>query len=182
MPNKQPVLCYVDGQWAYFTTQSLSEQWGDDWDDAPYEHNSGKPYEFGEHEKRKGRKPWQIIKAAWDGDFVLPCDDYINSPWSVEQINAGAIAWLRTHEGHAGEPVIIPAGTTLNHFCELVHEGGGEAYLSPASKGGGNGRYNHVYERVLSKRGKLLSSASRPGRMAKLLFFPLLYWHKRSSV
>ena len=37
------VLCYVDAPWAYFTTRRLSEQWGDDWDDAPYEHNAGTP-------------------------------------------------------------------------------------------------------------------------------------------
>ena len=37
-------LCYVDQSWAFFTTKSLSDQWGDDWDDAPYEHNAGYPY------------------------------------------------------------------------------------------------------------------------------------------
>ena len=37
-------LCYVAGNFAYFTTKPLSEQWGDDWDDAPYEHNAGTPY------------------------------------------------------------------------------------------------------------------------------------------
>lgn len=25
-------LCYVSRPWAYFTTQSLDKQWGDDWD------------------------------------------------------------------------------------------------------------------------------------------------------
>ena len=30
---------------AYFTPVSLDEQWGDDWDDAPYEHNAGIPYD-----------------------------------------------------------------------------------------------------------------------------------------
>lgn len=27
----QPILCYVEGCWAYFTTQALKDQWGDDW-------------------------------------------------------------------------------------------------------------------------------------------------------
>ena len=43
--NKDPILCYVDEPWAYFTTQDLDKQWGDDWNDAPYEHNAGTPYE-----------------------------------------------------------------------------------------------------------------------------------------
>jgi hypothetical protein len=42
--KKDPVLCYVDGVFAYFTTQSLKKQTGDDWNDAPYEHNAGEPY------------------------------------------------------------------------------------------------------------------------------------------
>lgn len=37
-------LCYINGSTAYFTTLSLDDQWGDDWDDAPYEHNAGTPY------------------------------------------------------------------------------------------------------------------------------------------
>ena len=28
----------------YFTSD-MAAQWGDDWDDRPYEHNAGKPYE-----------------------------------------------------------------------------------------------------------------------------------------
>lgn len=42
--NKDFKLCYIDGCWAYFTTQDLDKQWGDDWDDVPYEHNAGDPY------------------------------------------------------------------------------------------------------------------------------------------
>lgn len=42
--NTEPVLCYISKPWAYFTTQKLEDQWGDDWDDAPYEHNAGEPY------------------------------------------------------------------------------------------------------------------------------------------
>lgn len=37
-------LCYVKGCFAYFTSQPVEEQWGDDWNDAPYEHNAGEPY------------------------------------------------------------------------------------------------------------------------------------------
>jgi len=128
-----PVLCYVDGPWAYFTTRKLSEQWGDDWDDAPYEHNAGTPYDYSEHDKKEGREPWQIIKVAWDGDFEPPSEGHYNSPWSVEQINAGAVAWLRTSRWRTGKPVIIPAGTTLERFCELIRKGGGTVYFAQQS-------------------------------------------------
>ena len=39
-------LCYVRHNILYFT-DSFEKQWGDDWDDAPYEHNAGEPYEWG---------------------------------------------------------------------------------------------------------------------------------------
>ncbi len=39
-----PVLCYVDEPWAYFTPAALTDQWGDDWNDTPYEHNAEEPY------------------------------------------------------------------------------------------------------------------------------------------
>lgn len=38
------VLCFVKGNRAYFTRKDLDEQWGDDWDDRPYEYNAGEPY------------------------------------------------------------------------------------------------------------------------------------------
>ena len=46
-------LCYVDSSeyqaepmTLYFTElDDVTKQWGDDWDDVPYEHNSGTPYE-----------------------------------------------------------------------------------------------------------------------------------------
>lgn len=124
-------LCYVEGPWAYFTTQKLSEQWGDDWDDAPYEHNAEEPYTFQAHHKAEGRAPWIIVKVGWDGNLVPPSDRHINSPWSVEAINAGGVAWLQTPCWHAGEKIVIPAGTSLDDFCLLVANADGHVYLAP---------------------------------------------------
>lgn len=118
------VLCYIDQYWAYFTTQELSKQWGDDWNDAPYEHNAGEPYlHFQDGES------WSISKVAFDGPFERPCDNQLNSPWSVEQINAGAIAWLRSSRWSTNKNVIIPAGTTMERFIDLIYDGGGNVYL-----------------------------------------------------
>ena len=128
-PICSPVLCYVDGQWAYFTTKKLSEQWGDDWNDAPYEDNAGEPYTYGDHDRKEGCEPWEIVKVAWCGDFETPCTDQCNSRWSVDRINAGGVAWMQTSRWSSGEAVIIPAGTTLSDFCRLIAAGGGEVYL-----------------------------------------------------
>lgn len=128
------VLCYVKDNFAYFTTQPLSEQWGDDWDDAPYEHNAGEPYDFHEHDREAGRKPWEIVKVAFGGPLETPDDGCVNSRWSVKQINAGCVAWLATPSWSGAPLVAIPAGTTLAQFCYLVEQAGGEVYLRKESQ------------------------------------------------
>ena len=117
----EPVLCYVRAPWAYFTTQKLSEQWGDDWDDAPYEHNASCPYTDDGHE---------IVKLAYEGELETPADKAgLNSRYSVEEINAGAVAWLASPSWCSGEKVVIPAGTSISNFIKLVKKSGGAVYL-----------------------------------------------------
>lgn len=107
----EPRLCYVRNGFAFFTPRPRSEQTGDDWDDAPYEHNAGEPY--GD----------DITIVAFRADLVEPCDGHINSAWSVDDINAGAVAWLWQLGG-----VAIPAGVTVSEFKVLIREAGGEVY------------------------------------------------------
>ena len=103
-------LCYVSLPWVYFTTQALSDQWGDDWNDAPYEHNAGTPYSPCWHRQKKvcqcdickrdynedGTPKWEICKLAIsDHNFETPEEGQCNSSYSVEDINGGAVPWLR---------------------------------------------------------------------------------------
>ena len=53
----------------YFTSD-LENQWGDDWDDSPYEHNAGPPYET--HTVLK--------KIALMGYYSGPCSYHHSSP------------------------------------------------------------------------------------------------------
>ncbi len=114
-------LCYVRGPWAWFTTKELDEQWGDGWGKRPYEHNAGTPYG-----PRDG-EDFAVFCVAWDGPFDPPCEGHTNSPWSVEAINGGAIAWLRT-DPWVKTPVAIPAGTTYADFRRLIASAGGTVY------------------------------------------------------
>ena len=118
-------LCYIEGNFAYFTTQDLKDQWGDDWDDAPYEHNAGEPYEW-DAERHEDR--WEISKVAFEcHNLNTPCDFCSNSQWAVVDINAGKIAWLSTSRG-VGEQVVIPAGVSIEEFAWLVKIAGGKIY------------------------------------------------------
>lgn len=128
-------LCYVD-RFAWFTSVPLEHQWGDDWDDIPYEHNAGIPYDThydspfvkGGTDRKRVEHP--LVKVAWSSEHELPCDNQINSCWSVQKINSGNVAWFlqsRYSENDALRP--IQAGTSLEDFVRIIKEGGGEVYL-----------------------------------------------------
>lgn len=82
---------------AYFTPASMDEQWGDDWDDAPYEHNAGTPYDDIWVDKvRTEIEILQVPFAVKSYNFRLPNDFGYggNSPFAVADINHGAVAWI----------------------------------------------------------------------------------------
>lgn len=127
MSKDDAVLCFVDRSWprAWFTTRPLNEQWGDDWDDAPYEHNAGHPY-YWNPRVDKGT-PYTLFYVFFDADLVTPCDGCLNSSWSVEQINKGAVAWLRSRS-HVKDPTVILAGTPYGEFKKLIWSTGGQIF------------------------------------------------------
>ena len=111
-------LCYVEDNFAYFTRKELHEQWGDDWNDAPYEHNAGRPYYDNEDE---------ILMVAYRADLQSPCDNFCNSPYSVQDINNGAVAWL--YDRHGDSNVAIHAGCGVEEFIDKVHKANGCVYI-----------------------------------------------------
>lgn len=112
-------LCYVSTvvehyenpvHLCFFTEDSLDDVWGDDWDDAPYEHNAGTPY-----------APCLTL-------FAIGVDSarsgYLNSPYTVEGINNGEVPWL-TDEGNNG----LYAGATVNEFIQFMVDSPSGIYL-----------------------------------------------------
>jgi hypothetical protein len=130
MTEPEPVLCFVGGEWAYFTTQPVTEQWGDDWDDVPYEHNAGEPYEYTFRDGDRGKAPWSITRVAFLADLRTPAWGRLNSPWSVREINAGRVPWLVSPSYESRKRVNLWAGTPLSTFVRAVLEYGGEVYTS----------------------------------------------------
>lgn len=112
-------LCYIqryDGYRAFFTTAPLDKQWGDDWNDAPYEHNAGAPYPV---------EGFELGYVDFDpGDMITPAEGHCNSPWSVEQINRGEVPWLRN-----GSVNIVTAGATFDEFQAALKRAGGTALM-----------------------------------------------------
>lgn len=132
-------LCYIENNFAYFTTQDLDKQWGDDWDGAPYEHNAGTPYPplyryvAGRNEKVEtdwnadGTPKWEIVKIA----FYCPSAEtpaqmaYGNSKYSVQQINKGMIPWLTSRQHNTCKY----AGASIDSFVFFIEECGGEVFF-----------------------------------------------------
>lgn len=136
-------LCYIDKDTAYFTTQDLDKQTGDDWNDVPYEHNAGTPYEarhyyyadgrkepIPEHWNEDGTPKWEIYTLKFDGyNMETPATKHYNSPYSVDMINAGMVAWLSGWDSTNEKHVAINAGTSIEEFKQKVRQCGGKIYI-----------------------------------------------------
>ena len=115
--------------YAYFTPIDLSDQWGDDWDDAPYEYNAGVPSDS-EKDKDGEWKEYEIIKVPFyvrfDGWNVKQPRDWggSNSQFCVRDINAGAIAWIyaKGEERKTCDGIAVHAGMNPLEFIDRVQK------------------------------------------------------------
>lgn len=107
----------------FFTEADLKKQWGDDWDDAPYECNAGWPYDNTSYKDKDGK--WQYVKhtvlvlniSIDNKHYPTTPEDYgYNSPFCVENINLGACAWM--FFGKQCEPIYAGA-TPLDVFEKI---------------------------------------------------------------
>lgn len=121
--NPDAQLCYVSGQMAWFTTQTLSAQWGDDWNDAPYAFNAGEPYEDDQSPPR-----WQLYRLMFACSKLEPIGERYGYV-SVQEINAGEWPWL------VGDPDnvwdwknAIFAGATVAQMTAAIQAAGGQIY------------------------------------------------------
>lgn len=131
--SKKFKLCYIDGNKAWFTND-FEHQSSDDWDDRPYEHNAEPPNDYWSEMIEDNLDCWKrkwihhpiTLKTLYfetnDWSERRPCDGYTNSPYSVDDINKGAIAWLHTDKYN------IQAGTTMEEFIKTIKNNGGYIY------------------------------------------------------
>lgn len=113
-------LCYIDPKMtvAFFTTCPLSKQWGDDWNDAPYEHNAEVPY------VRDGYHIYSVYFSTDSNSNIWADITALNKNYSVEQINKKEVPWIVVESGP------IYAGATFREFRDKILKSGG-AIFSP---------------------------------------------------
>lgn len=136
-------LCFVktlDSDCAhvlFFTPFDARNITGDDWDDAPYEHNASEPYyaRLGTYKDAHNKKETafvledidkQLVKVVIysDGNVALvsPCSYALNSEYSVDDINNGAVPWVSVEwydNGIRYEEKIM-ANTTYKEIVEKL--------------------------------------------------------------
>jgi len=115
---------YIEGKqeyYAFFTPAELDKQWGDDWNDRPYEYNAEMPYD--DYYEGDTKVELNIIKVPfwvpYDGGWEIrfPRDwTHDNSPFSVQDINAGAVAWVFDSRTRT----TIYAGCNPEEFLEKI--------------------------------------------------------------
>ena len=118
-------LCYVDGNKAFFTS-NWKEQWGDDWNDRPYEHNAGEPYRHYWKDDKEYEIPLKECYFELPIYYKTPCEGHLNSPYSVQDINNHCCPWLIC--GYDKDATYIHAGTSYPKFVKIITELGGTIY------------------------------------------------------
>ncbi len=128
-------LCYVSYNRAYFTTkEDVRDQWGDDWNDAPYEHNAGSPYTY--NDKAWDKETLKFVpntEPRWANDFVFFSGDFeepddFGQSMSVQFINSGKIPWITSGRWDSERDMAIFAGTTYPEFVREIQNNGGHVY------------------------------------------------------
>lgn len=105
-------LCYVENESSdegsssmvnicYFSSQLPENVSGDDWDDAPYEHNAGLP--IGE------------VATVFVYNVYTPSYGYVNSRYTVEDINQRVVPWLTDDNDNQ-----LYAGATYRECIEFM--------------------------------------------------------------
>jgi len=115
-------LCYVkrlDDEritMLWFSKLDVSMVCGDDWNDAPYECNAGEPYEDGNDYVRIIVEDLDYLHGR---SIIVPCDEYLNSPYSVLDINnRKVVPWVIAEDDE--KKVEFYAGASLERVINLL--------------------------------------------------------------
>lgn len=131
--TSQPNPFYKKRQYeyfAYFTSCSINDQWGDDWDDSPYQDNAGEPYDdihdnsiFESISKYtvSYQNDYDVLRVRFviKSYFCKFALDFANL--SVIDINKGAAAWI-FEPGNSNQlkSIAIYGGCTAEEFIKNI--------------------------------------------------------------
>lgn len=123
---------YIDGctnLYTYFTSNPVfDDQWGDDWNDCPYQDNAGTPYDdiSIEQEHTSGMLYFSMLRSEIDvlrvttniKSYMINLPEDFSNGLTVQSINQGAAAWIYYHNNK--EYRTIYAGCTASRFIKEI--------------------------------------------------------------
>lgn len=117
-------LCYIEHHVMYFT-DNFAHQSGYDWHKRDYESEAWRPYEIGDGETKDnaGHIRYLGYLVPEENSFLTPAErfsDGYGSGLSVNNINAGAVAWL----SNKYKDTALVAGTTIEDAIAWCRENG----------------------------------------------------------
>lgn len=117
----------------YLGADDCEDYWGDDWNDAPYEHNAGRVYS----EYRQG-----YVEFAFPLKYDVheACDGYFNSPFSKEDMKNRKVPCLIISTEPEVDNIIfkdiydiikieIYFGDNIDEISQQIKELGGHQFL-----------------------------------------------------
>lgn len=91
------------------------KQWGDDWDDAPYEHNAGTVYQ--EYVERT-----VDLVVPFDLHVIEPADNALNSEWCKQDMVDGKVAafWVDDADWNGKTLMTVKFGDDVDQVIKLA--------------------------------------------------------------
>lgn len=117
----EPVLCFVEGGFAWFTTRQLDLQRGDGWHKGTRE-NASPPTSWEEEPEEDGIAPYRLVKIAFDAQVYKTHDE-----GTAGEANRHRLPWFELEVPEGCESRVC-SGTPLGEFKRLVRGAGGHIY------------------------------------------------------
>lgn len=109
-------LCFANNGMLYFTEKKLENQWGDGWDDYPYQLSAGLPYE----DDNNQIQCIYVKPGPRCSIFLYPSGEK-NKMYSVKDVNGGITPWVMfDFYGIPREIIKLYAGTSLDECIDLL--------------------------------------------------------------
>lgn len=138
----------MEGNKVYFTSNTLADQWGDDWNDAPINCNASSPYlptvyHYANGTSKLSSKDWnddgtpkyQLLSVFVEYPGMHDYNDWTQTlvaslDISVETVNSKKYPWIELEDPeNLSEKIQVFAGITFPEFESLITREGGLVYV-----------------------------------------------------
>jgi len=126
--NQELIDCEIKGNLIRLYLGKNGEQWGDDWDDKPYEHNA-------ERVSDEYVEKIADISINFEYEVIEPCDGVINSQWRREDFIKRDIYAFLIRKPFIKKIIYIRFGDTLEDILKRLRYVAHNVYIPKLKEG-----------------------------------------------